>query len=228
MNTFTRTLGLEYETITLYNDGVGRGRAAQDARLRLFDDSMRVKVQDYGGQRGFHLIQDLFFHGGYAIYAILLRLDKLTAFAAVDRLNYWLQFLNSTARTGDILIVLSGHVGKREEAVRRALNEFLAYNFHDNMANVDQATGAVTEGSLLHEGLRIHRQLYSLDCRKSGSAEMKELRRAFYNTFHEMEEVIVVAMYTLNDLKLTFSFVCLYFGHLLRNSICACPLLALH
>ena len=100
----SRTLGVEYDTMRVCENGcVGRNwRTAIRGWLgRRPTDHISLTVQDHGGQRGFHLVHDMFFQSAYAVYAIVIRIDKISLNEVERQLRYWLQFLLSTGNNGN-------------------------------------------------------------------------------------------------------------------------------
>ena len=100
----SRTLGVEYDTMRVHEDGCARlaGRnSSQDIIDRGPTNDISMTVQDHGGQRGFHLVHDMFFQSAYAVYAIVIRIDNISLNEVERQLQYWLQFLLSTGNNGN-------------------------------------------------------------------------------------------------------------------------------
>ena len=110
----TRTLGVEYDVVDLREDG-SIGLNMWNHLTALFSaktprDLLPMIVQDHGGQRGFHLAHDLFFQSSYAVYAIVIRIDKVGVGVVEQQLRYWLQFLLSTNTSNGTFSIALGSI----------------------------------------------------------------------------------------------------------------------
>ena len=103
----TRTLGVEYDIVNLRENGsVGLGWREQLTSMlsgQTPQDMFPMTVQDHGGQRGFHLVHDMFFQSSYAVYAIVIRIDKVGVVEVEHQLRYWLQFLVSAGNSNGMI-----------------------------------------------------------------------------------------------------------------------------
>ena len=95
-NPDTRTLGVEFESMELR--------------------TIPVCIQDHGGQKGFHIVHSMFLQSAYAVFAIVVRIDRHATLQDVEeQLRYWLKFLCSSVGSGSrsdamsrVVVILSG------------------------------------------------------------------------------------------------------------------------